>query len=100
MHLLLRRCAIAVAIAVHVVPARAAAQGTWHPEVLGRSLASVALFGLTGVLVAIIGYKLFDAATPGDLHKEILEHRNTAAAIVAAAVILGVSLIVAASIVG
>jgi uncharacterized membrane protein YjfL (UPF0719 family) len=37
---------------------------------------------------------------PGDLNKEILEHRNVAAAIIAAAVILGVSIIIAASMLG
>ena len=43
---------------------------------------------------------MFDKFTPGDMHKEIIENKNTAAAIVAAAVILGVSLIVAAAIMG
>ena len=46
------------------------------------------------------GYRLFDKFTPGDLHKEILENKNVAVAIIAAAVILGVCLIVAAAIMG
>ena len=53
-----------------------------------------------GVGVAIVGYKLFDRCTPGDLHKEIIENRNVAAAIVGAAIIVGVCIIVAAAIVG
>jgi uncharacterized membrane protein YjfL (UPF0719 family) len=63
-------------------------------------LGAMALYALAGVGLAILGYKLFDFCTPGDLHEEIVKNRNTAAAIVGAAVILGVCLIVAAAIVG
>jgi len=63
-------------------------------------LGAMALYVLVGVGLAILGYKLFDRCTPGDLHEEIIKQRNIAAAIVGAAVILGVCLIVAASIVG
>ncbi len=55
---------------------------------------------MLGVALSIIGYKLFDHFTVGDLHKEIVENKNVAAAIVGAAVILGVSIIVAAAIIG
>ena len=65
-----------------------------------EGLGSMALYVLVGLGLAIVGYKLFDRCTPGDLHEEILKNRNTAAAIVGAAVILGVCLIVAAAIVG
>ena len=65
-----------------------------------EGLGSMALYVLVGLGLAIVGYKLFDRCTPGDLHEEILKNRNSAAAIVAAAVILGVCLIVAAAIVG
>jgi putative membrane protein len=65
-----------------------------------EGLGAMALYALVGTGLAIVGYKLFDRATPGDLHEEIVKNRNTAAAIVGAAVILGVCLIVAAAIVG
>ena len=58
------------------------------------------LFAVIGIVAAILGYKLFDKCTPGDLNKEIVEHRNIAAAIVAAAVILGVCIIIAAAMLG
>ena len=57
-------------------------------------------FAIAGIGAAIAGYKLFDLCTPGDLHKEILENKNIAAAIVAGAVILGVCIIVAAAMIG
>ena len=58
------------------------------------------LFAFIGVAAAIAGYKIFDKSTPGELTREILEHRNVAAAIIAGAVILGVCIIVAAAMLG
>ena len=73
---------------------------SWHPQSLVEAGGHMLVFAFVGVIAAIVGYKLFDKCTPGELHREILENRNTAAAVVAAAVILGVCLIVAAAIVG
>ena len=83
------------ALAADAVPAE-----SWHAKSLGEALGLTALFGLVGVVLAVVGYKLFDLCTPGDLHKEIVENKNVAAAIVAAAVILGVCVIIAAAIMG
>jgi len=65
-----------------------------------QPLASMIVFAFVGIGLAILGYKLFDKCTPGDLNKEIVENKNVAAAIIGAAVILGVCIIVAASIAG
>jgi len=84
-------------------PALMAADGTpttWHATTLLQAIGNVLLFALIGVMAAIIGFKLFDKVTPGHLGREIIEHRNVAAAIVGAAVILGVCIIVAAAIMG
>lgn len=43
---------------------------------------------------------MFDKFTPGDLHREIIENKNVAAAIVGGAVIVGVCIIVAAAMIG
>lgn len=71
-----------------------------HANSVPQAIGLMVLFAAVGVLAAIAGYRVFDKFTPGDMHKEIIENKNTAAAIVAAAVILGVSLIVAAAIMG
>ncbi len=63
-------------------------------------LLSVVVYALVGIGLAIAGYKLFDLCTPGDLHEEIVKNRNTAAALIGAAIIVGVCVIVAAAIVG
>lgn len=63
-------------------------------------LLSMVVYALVGIVLAIVGYKLFDLCTPGDLHEEIVKNRNTAAALIGAAIIVGVCVIVAASIMG
>ncbi|MEO6569136.1 MAG: DUF350 domain-containing protein [Opitutaceae bacterium] len=72
----------------------------WHAQSLGEALAYMLLFAFVGILAAITGYKLFDKCTPGNMHHEIIENKNVAAAIVAGAVILGVCLIIAAAMLG
>ena len=73
---------------------------SWHAQSLGEALLYMLLFAAVGIAVAIAGYKLFDKCTPGDLHREIVEHKNVAAALVAAAAIIGVCIIVAAAMLG
>jgi len=80
--------------------ADAAPAVTWHAQSLGQALLYMLLFAAVGIIAAVAGYKVFDKCTPGDLNKEILEHRNVAAAIIAAAVILGVCIIIAAAMLG
>jgi putative membrane protein len=63
-----------------------------------ESLGWSALFGVTGIALAIAGFKLFDLLTPGDLQKEIFENRNMAAAVLASAFIIGVCIVVAAAV--
>jgi uncharacterized membrane protein YjfL (UPF0719 family) len=80
--------------------ADAITHSTWHPSNLGQALLYMVIFALIGIGVAILGYKIFDKFTPGDLHKEIVEKQNVAAAVIAGAVVVGICIIVAAAIVG
>ena len=73
---------------------------SWHAQSLGQALGYMLLFAAAGIAAAILGYKLFDYCTPGDLNKEIIENKNVAAAIVAAAVIIGVCIIIAVAMLG
>ena len=72
----------------------------WHAQSLPQAIGYMVLFSFVGIILAIVGYRIFDKATPGDLHREILEHKNIAAAIIGGAVIIGVCLIVAAAMLG
>ncbi len=84
--------------------AAAGAQGT--PGAAGararlpllEGVVSTLLFGIVGILLAIIGFKLFDIVIRHNIETEIFEHKNMAAALLAGAEVLGVSLIVAATI--
>ncbi|MCX7825952.1 MAG: DUF350 domain-containing protein [Verrucomicrobiae bacterium] len=73
---------------------------TWHAQTLWEALGQMLLFAAIGIAAAIVGYKVFDKCTPGNLHKEIIENKNVAAALVAGAVILGVCVIIAAAMIG
>lgn len=100
-HPLLRLMALIILIAVPpVFAADTGAPASWHAQSLGAAIGYMLLFALIGIAVAIVGYKLFDKCTPGDLHNEIIQNKNVAAAIIGAAVILGVCIIVAAAMLG
>lgn len=80
--------------------AQAADPATWHATSLGGALLYTAVFSLAGTVLAILGYKIFDLCTPGNLHEEIVKNRNLAAAVLGASIILGVCIVVAAAIMG
>jgi uncharacterized membrane protein YjfL (UPF0719 family) len=73
-------------------PSGVAAKMNW------MELATTFLYGLMGIVLSMVGYKVYDLMVPFDIHKEIAEDQNTSLGIVLAAIILGVSIIVAAAI--
>ncbi len=64
------------------------------------NLLLAAIFSILGFVLLFIGYKVFDALTPTDLGAKIFEEGNVAAAVMAGAFILGIAIVVAASIHG
>jgi uncharacterized membrane protein YjfL (UPF0719 family) len=72
----------------------------WHAQSLAQAVGYMILFSAVGILMAIVGYKLFDKCTPGELHREVVENKNVAAAIIGGSVILGVCVIIAAAMLG
>lgn len=81
-----------------IAPALAQEAGGRSRPSLMEGLVSTVLYGAIGITLAIVGFKLFDRAIHVDIEKEIFENKNMAAAILAGAVVLGVSLIVAMTI--
>ncbi|MBI2804036.1 MAG: DUF350 domain-containing protein [Planctomycetes bacterium] len=71
-----------------------------HIEKLGVNALATIVFAAIGIVLAIVGFKLFDKVTPGKLDEEILQKQNMAAAILAGAFILGICIIVAAAVHG
>jgi putative membrane protein len=69
----------------------------WPAASLPEAVVYTVTFALLGMILAIVGYKLFDKFTPGNLHQEIVENKNVGAAIIGASVIIGTCIIVAAA---
>ena len=59
---------------------------------------STLVYGFAGILLATLGFKLFDLLIKADIEKEIFENKNVAASIISAAFILGVAIIIAAAV--
>ncbi len=59
-----------------------------------KDLLSSIIFSMIGLVLFTISFIIFDKSTPGNLWQEILEKQNRAAAIVVAALIIGIAIIV------
>jgi putative membrane protein len=70
-----------------------------QPAPIWRLMLDAALFGLSGIVLLIIGYYLWELITPYNLRREIHENKNVAVAIVVAAFIIGMALVIAASLI-
>jgi putative membrane protein len=72
----------------------------WSPEGPIEAVLAAVVFGLIGLAMLFIGYKVFDWLTPSlHIQKELAE-KNMAVAIVIATMLIGLSIIVAKSIGG
>lgn len=66
---------------------------------LDTFLATLAYAGL-GIVIFIVSFVLVDRLTPGQLWREIIEKQNMAVAVLAGAVAIGLSTIIAAAVHG
>lgn len=66
-------------------------------KILGGFIIEGLVFSIVGLIVLMIGYKVFDMATPYDLNRQIAEENNTAAGIAVAGVLVSLGIIVAAA---
>jgi uncharacterized membrane protein YjfL (UPF0719 family) len=65
-------------------------------EHLGVDIVSSLIFGVVGIALMLLGYKAFDWITPKlDVEMELSEKHNIAVAIVIAALLIGVSILIA-----
>jgi len=78
---------------------QAAPPAVLQPAPLWRLMLDAALFGLSGIVMLIIGYYLWELITPYNLRREIHENKNVAVAVVVAAFIFGMAIIIAASLI-
>jgi len=59
-----------------------------------KDIVGSVVYSIFGLVLFGVAFFIFDKLTPGDLGCEILEKKNTAAATVVAALIIGISIIV------
>lgn len=73
-------------------------------EMTGNRLAdgvlSTIIYSLIGILMAFLSYRVIDAFLPGNLSEQLTTEKNVAVGIVAGAMMLGVCIIIAATLVG
>ncbi len=72
----------------------------WNAEAFANSLLAATVFGLLGIAMLALGFKVFEWITPKLQVEEELGKGNIAVGIVVAAVVLGISLIVVRAIGG
>jgi len=51
----------------------------WHAQTLAEAFGYMLLFGVGGILLAIVGYMLFDKCAPGELPRETFVSKTTVA---------------------
>ena len=64
---------------------------------LGGIIIEGIVFSIVGLIILMVGYKIFDMATPYDLNRQIAEDNNVAAGIAVAGVLISLGIIVAAA---
>ena len=73
----------------------------WPAPTVGHALLYVLLFGVLGIVLTAFGFKVFDWIMPKiHVETELAEKHNMAVAVVMAAVIIGISIVVAAAVHG
>jgi putative membrane protein len=72
---------------------------TFEPKTLEHDVVYALIFGLLGIALVMLGFKVFDWLTPRiNIQHELAEKHNIAVAIICAAIIIGVCLVVARAI--
>ena len=66
-------------------------------KILGGFIIEGIVFSIVGLIILMVGYKVFDMATPYDLNRQIAEDNNVAAGIAVAGVLVSLGIIVAAA---
>ncbi len=69
-------------------------------QLLIQHLIAATVFAALGIIVFFVGLLIVEKITPFSIIKEILDEHNQAVAMIISAVVLGISIIVAAAIVG
>ncbi len=67
---------------------------------LSQGVMGTLVYTFIGIVVAVIAYFIVDLIIPGKMGKQIADDQNLAIAVVAGSMILGICIIIAASMIG
>lgn len=73
---------------------------TINVEQMVLNLILATVFSVLGFALLFVGYRLLDALTPTDMARKIFEEGNVAVSILAGAFVIGLAIVIAASIHG
>jgi len=68
-------------------------------EAMGIEILETFIYSILGIIMAVVGFKVVDWLTPGDLAEDVAHKENRALAILAGSMILGVCIIIASALV-
>ncbi len=66
---------------------------------MGIEILETFIYSVLGIIMAVVGFKVVDWLTPGDLAEDVAHKENRALAILAGSMILGVCIIIASALV-
>ncbi len=75
-------------------------QGAGSIGLLSYHLLAVAVFSIVGIVVLTICLFLMEKLTPFSIVKEIIDEHNVALSVIMGSIVIGISIIIAASILG
>lgn len=87
-----------LAAALAMAPAAAWAQGGAPRIGVGTGLILSVVYGLVGILLLMVGYKIFEWITPFSVEDALAKEKNVAVGIVVAGMFLAIGLVVGAAI--
>ncbi len=76
------------------------AVGEFRTGLLGYHLAAAAIFSIVGIVVLFLSVFLMEKLTKFSITKEIVDEHNMALAVIVGAIVMGIAVIIAASIIG
>ncbi len=68
-------------------------------EDLATELAAGTLYGLVGIVLLALGFRMMDLLTPGNLGRQLCEDRNRNAGVIVSAAMLAIGIIVTSAII-
>jgi putative membrane protein len=74
--------------------------GQAKSDLLVYHFVAAAIFSAFGIIVLFLSIFLMEKLTPQSITKEIIDEHNTAVATIVSAIVIGISIIIAASIMG